>query len=241
MYSLDVNFLKDRHIETARSKKSSKTSFSTLNDRLPLILGASALLLLPALAGSLWLFLNYESGKTQGNIQALDSQLNSLKAQNQRLSELENQIKGVEGELNSLVGVFDQIKPWSALLGEVSRQIPATVAIDSITQDNRSLILTGQAMDYGSLNDFLLNLQNSKFLKSEQTQLVSANLKEMATPLTKPSANIQVTFPRIVSFSLKTELSDIPSSDLQPDLKNNGAVGLVTRIQSLKQKGVVKP
>lgn len=241
MYSLDVNFLKDRHIETAKNKQKAQQSLPSLDSQLPLILGASALVLLPALAGGLLLLLNYESGKTQENIQALDGQIGSLKAQNQRLGEIEEKIKGIEGELQALVGVFDQIKPWSALLAEISHQIPALVAIDAITQDNQSLILDGEAIDYGSLNDFLLNLQNSKFFKSEQTQLVSAALKDMTVSVTKQAENLTVTFPKVVNFSIKTELSSIPASDLQPELKNNGAVGLLSRLQALQQKGVLKP
>lgn len=241
MYSLDVNFLKDRHIETAKTQKKAKRSFSSSNRQLPIILGGAALVLLPALAGGLGFLLNYESGKAQENIQALDSQLRSQKAQDERLNAIEEKIKGVEEELQSLVGVFDRIKPWSAVLGEVSRQIPALVAINAITQDNQSLILEGQAMDYGNLNDFLLNLQNSKFLKSEQTQLVSATLEEISLSLTKQAPNLNITLPKVVNFSIKTELSDIPSSDLQRELANNGAVGLLSRIQTLKTKGVLKP
>lgn len=241
MYSLDVNFLKDRHIETVKTPKKAKRSFSSSNRQLPIILGGAALVLLPALAGGLGFLLNYESGKAQENIQALDSQLRSQKAQDEQLNAIEDKIKGVEGELQSLMGVFDRIKPWSAVLREVSRQIPALVGISTITQDNQSLILEGHAVDYGNLNDFLLNLQNSKFLKSEQTQLVSATFGEYVVSLTKQAPDPNIALPKVVNFSIKTELSDIPSSDLQRELASNGAVGLLSRIQTLKTKGILKP
>jgi type IV pilus assembly protein PilN len=241
MYSLDINFLKDRHIETAKTAKSSKLALPSFDDRLPLIIGGSVLAILPLLAGGLWLAINYQGGKTQENIQALDAQLDSFKAQNQRLTDSLNKTKKIEEDLKSLVGIFEQIKPWSALLKEISRQIPPLVTIDSITQDKQNLILAGQAIDYGNVNEFLLNLQNSKFFKTEPTQLVSATLIERPLTLDKKPDKVKITFPKVVSFSIKTELSDIPSSNLQPELRNNGAAGLLSRIQTLQQKGLLKP
>jgi type IV pilus assembly protein PilN len=241
MYSLDVNFLKDRHIETAKSAKSSKPALASFDDNLPLIIGGSVLAILPLLVGGLLLFINFEQGKTQENIQALDAQLNTFKAQNQRLADAQNKTKTIEEDLKSLVGIFEQIKPWSALLKEISRQIPPLVTIDSITQDKQNLILAGQAIDYGNVNEFLLNLQNSKFFKTEPTQLVSATLIERPISIDKKPDKVKITFPKVVSFSVKTELSDIPSSNLQSELRNNGAVGLLSRIQTLQQKGLLKP
>ena len=41
-----------------------------------------------------------------------------------------------------------------------------------------------------------------------------------------------------VTFTIESKLSDTPTSDLRRELDRKGAVGLVTRIEALKNKGV---
>ncbi|MDX2228934.1 MAG: PilN domain-containing protein [Leptolyngbyaceae cyanobacterium bins.349] len=110
--------------------------------------------------------------------------------------------------------------------------------------------IKGQATSFNNVNDFLLVLQNSKFLKGDKTQIVGATLGEPRTvqlvQIGKQTGQAAsgVNAPKLppeVSFTIQTELTDVPASELIQELESQKATGLVTRIERLQQKGVVKP
>jgi type IV pilus assembly protein PilN len=113
------------------------------------------------------------------------------------------------------------------------------------------LQITGIANSFNDVNDFLLVLQKSNFLKAENTKLVKATLQREAArvePARLQNSQQQQlrteqlpTLPRQVEFQIETALSDVPASDLLRELDRKGAVGLVTRIENLQRKGVIKP
>jgi type IV pilus assembly protein PilN len=254
MYSLDVNFLKDRSLD---SKKTAMTTMVAVGKpdfekQLPIYIGAGVMLLLPLLAGGSILFVNWQKGETQANIQALEAELARLKAQNQKVTELENKTKVVEGDTASLVGVFSQVKPWSALLQDLTDQTPPGIQLVSLQQTGKVLTLSGFAGNYAALNDFVLMLQNSPFFKADKTKLVSATAAPLpisgdgvASESDDPTAQGQDTgiiqIPQGVKYSITTELSDTPDKELLPELVRKGAIGLVTRFKTLEQKGILQP
>jgi type IV pilus assembly protein PilN len=155
------------------------------------------------------------------------------------------------------VGVFNQIKPWSAILQDLTDQTPATVQISGIQQADRVLTLTGFSRNYADLNDFLLTLQNSRFFKADNTKLVTATANPLpitgvetdsgggATAPQQPAsgagdkpAGPTVTVPTGVKYTITTELSDTPDNELMSELTRKGAIGLVTRFKILEQKGI---
>jgi type IV pilus assembly protein PilN len=110
--------------------------------------------------------------------------------------------------------------------------------------------ILGTATSFNDVNDFLLVLQKSKFLKSEKTKILKAELgqpKQLQTiQLTgAPTGNVaekdKVKLPAEVSFEIFAALTDVPASELIQELESKKATGLVTRIETLQQKGVVKP
>ncbi len=108
--------------------------------------------------------------------------------------------------------------------------------------------IAGTATSFNDVNDFLLILQRSKFLKSDTARILSATLGEPKSP---PSIQIggsnsggakdKIKLPGEVAFVIQTELTDVPASELLQELESKKATGLVTRIETLRQKGVVKP
>jgi len=253
MYSLDVNFLKDRSLD---SKKTAMTTIVAVGKpdfekQLPIYIGAGVMLLLPLLAGGSILFVNWQKGQTQINIQALEAELARLKAQNQKVAELENKAKGVDSDTAALVGVFSQVKPWSALLQDLTDQTPPGIQLVSLQQTGKVITLSGFAGNYAALNDFVLMLQNSPFFKADKTKLVSATAAPLPIsgegvisepddpdPTTKESGVVQI--PQGVKYSITTELSDTPDKELLPELVRKGAIGLVTRFKTLEQKGILQ-
>ncbi len=108
--------------------------------------------------------------------------------------------------------------------------------------------ITGTATSFNDVNDFLIILQRSKFVKSDTTRILSATLSEPKLPQavqvggsSAAADRDKVKLPGEVAFVIQTELTDVPASELLQELESKKATGLVTRIETLRQKGVVKP
>jgi type IV pilus assembly protein PilN len=112
-----------------------------------------------------------------------------------------------------------------------------------------NLVISGTARSFDDVNYFLLTLQRSPFFRSEDTQIVQAQLISNSTKLevpevkSKSAATAKVTYqlPKVVGYTIQTSLNDIPASELLRELDRKGAVGLVTRIRTLQEKGVNQP
>ena len=279
MYSLDINFLNDRpdiRPQVQGNKPKQKPAAMT-----PLILGVALGLLLPGVVGGLWFFVQQQTAKLETRQAELDSQLASLQIGQDKIKQLNDEIAKVQGETNDLASVFNQIKPWSAMLQDIRERIPRGVQIQNIqqTEDTASaaaptpaaspapdaqapnaqatsapsptmkLAISGSARSFDEVNYFLLTLQRSPFFKSDETQLVKAELDqnpnkvEVTVPQNKTQSDATVTYtlPKTVDYQIQTTLSDIPASELLRELDRKGAVGLVTRIRTLQEKGVIQP
>ncbi len=242
MYSLDVNFLKDRHLDASKATVPTKAAAGPpLKQQLPIIIGGLVLLVLPALAASSLLLLSQLSSQTQQRIAELDAQLGELNAQTQRIKDIEAQIAKSNQEVQSLVGVFNQIKPWSAMFAELGQQTPKNVQIGLIQQDGLNLIIAGYALNYDDLNDFILTLQSSPFLQADKTKLVEAILQDLPVEVQNVSEDVSVSIPQAIKYTITTQLTERPSSELASELARDGAVGLVSRLKTLQQKGVLQP
>ncbi|MFM7478935.1 MAG: PilN domain-containing protein, partial [Microcystis aeruginosa] len=189
MYSLDVNFLKDRHLNRT-VQTTSNFEISTVIDlskQIPLFIGVGVGAGLLALTGSLGLTVGWKTSQAQALIQQLDGELGQVQVQSKKLEDIRGELKAVEAENKALVGVFNQIKPWSAILQEIRQQTPSTVQLNSVQQVEvpanpnqgqpnpaTGLKISGFASNYEAVNDYLLTLQASPFLQGKQTVIESA-------------------------------------------------------------------
>ncbi|MBD1921569.1 PilN domain-containing protein [Microcoleus sp. FACHB-831] len=269
MYSLDVNFLKDRPDfvnERSNKPKKEKTPIGTM---VPLIAGVAVGLLLPGAVGGLLWYLNQQTAQLEQEGSQLDTQLASQTQKQNEIKSITQQTTTIQGETQALASVFNQIKPWSAMLQEVRDRIPPGVQIKTIVQTEQAapapaatpapnaqaqttplpianLEISGTARSFNDVNDFLLTLQRSSFLKKDSTQLVSASLVANPTTLELPktqaqAANVKIELPKVVEYKIQTSLTDVPSSELVRELDRKGAVGIVSRIRNLQTKGVIQP
>ncbi len=126
MYSLDVNFLKDRHLsQTGKGTPAAKISTAiNLRKQTPLLIGVGVGAGLLTLTGLLGLILGWQTSETQAKIQQLDAELGQLQAQSKKLEDMKAQLTAVGEENEALVTVFNQIRPWSAILQEIRLQTP---------------------------------------------------------------------------------------------------------------------
>ncbi|MGQ4648859.1 PilN domain-containing protein [Lyngbya aestuarii] len=270
MYSLDVNFLVDRpeYSSGEQGTEVPKKARQQAEMR-PLILGMVAGILPLALVGGLLLFLQQQTGQLEEEQARVTQELERSNAQRAQVDQLTKQINATNEETQALATVFNQIKPWSAMLQDIRERVPPGVQIQTIEQteaaankassnaanaqaansDTRQpvkLEITGTARSFDDVNYFLLTLQRSSFFKGDQTQLVSADLvnnpTKLEVPKTQNQSGTQVKYelPKVVEYKIQTNLSNVPASELLRELDSKGAVGLVTRIKTLQQKGVIQ-
>jgi type IV pilus assembly protein PilN len=126
---------------------------------------------------------------------------------------------------------------------------PSGAATAPAPPPNGVIQITGTATSFNDVNDFLLILQRSKFVKTDTAKILSATLGEPKSPQaiqvggggSAGADKDKIKLPGEVAFLIQTELTDVPASELLQELENKKATGLVTRIETLRQKGVVKP
>ncbi|BAY61632.1 Fimbrial assembly [Calothrix brevissima NIES-22] len=258
MYSLDINFLKDRPTYQKKASKKPGIKFPVGN-LTPLYLGVALGICFPAAAiGSLWL-LQAKVVESEQKIAQLDEENKKLDTEIGNINKIKEETNKVKGETQALVSVFDQIRPWSAMLQDLRDRIPAKVQIENIKQTAPTapvagqsgakpaanlaggIEITGMARSFNDVNDFLLSLQQSRFLKSSESKIVTADLVD--APIQPAAANAKegkkIPPIQVVKYTIQSSLSDVPASELIRELEQKGTVGLVARIRSMQQTGVI--
>jgi type IV pilus assembly protein PilN len=261
MYSLDINFIKERpeyKPSTFIQRRGSKLSLPAGNLS-PLYLGLGIGLLLPALVGGGLFFLQSQNTQLEQKIAQIDADLNRLGIQEQEIKKTQEQTNQIQAETQALATVFNQIRPWSAMLQDIRDRIPRTVQIETLKQTAAAaapppgqpasnpvggIELSGVARSFNDVNDFLLSLQQSPFFKPTETRIVTAELIENPIPVVVPvlqsAKAVPVKLPQVVRYTIQSNLSDAQASELLRELERKGALGLVTRIRALQQKGVIQ-
>jgi len=268
MYSLDVNLLKDRpeyKKRTGPSLLKARQPTGNLN-RLYMAIGAA--LLLPGLAGGALLLLESQNSQLDNKIAGLDSQLNNLGIEEQQIKKTQEETNAIKAQNQALASVFNQIRPWSAMLQDLRDRVPAAVQIQSIKQtvppaaaqtaakpaasqtsapqkgqlspnSVGGIEISGMASSFSGVNDFLLTLQQSPFFKPKETKIVTAELVNGPTPASQPGKAVPQP-PQFVKYTIQSSLSDIPASELIGELEHEGTLGLVTRIRTLQERGIIQ-
>jgi type IV pilus assembly protein PilN len=266
MYSLDINFLNDRTERTTDAKFGAPTRVAQESQR-PLYLGVAAAAFLLAATAGLWLFLQNRNAELARQQAELDSQLAAANAQQAQIEAINAEVSQIEQQNQALATVFDRIKPWSAILQDVRDRVPAGVQINTIQQQETAvepppaptdpsqpppavpepppatIQISGNARSFNDVNDFLLTLQRSPFLNGEETRLVSAQLIDNPADVEfsgETQGNIEVELPQVVQYTISSQLTPLPASQLLQDLERTLSVGLAARIQALRDRGVLE-
>jgi type IV pilus assembly protein PilN len=205
----------------------------------------------------------------QANLAQINSQTQQIKDETTALAGVFNAIKPWSATFNE---ISSRTPPDVRIVSITQKELPASAqrpspspspspspgaspaaspAPTAATPPQTGVIeIKGQSTSFNDVNDFLLVLQNSKFLKGDKTRIVDAKLGESRTlqPIqvgkqtsNQAQAGPPPKLPPEVAFTIQTELTDVPASELMQELESQRATGLVTRIERLQQKGVVKP
>ncbi|MEG4343127.1 PilN domain-containing protein [Microcoleus sp. A003_D6] len=136
MYSLDINFLNDRpdYKPVAAAKSSAKKSSGGAKDQLPLIGAALFAFGINAAVMGAWWWVTNENTNLGTEQASLDQEVAKLNTQANAIKAINAETDKVTAEYKALAGVFDQIKPWSAMLQDLSVRTPAGVQIAKIEQ-----------------------------------------------------------------------------------------------------------
>ncbi|MDJ0775122.1 MAG: PilN domain-containing protein [Mastigocoleus sp. MO_167.B18] len=253
MYSLDINFLQDRpsHQKKSESKVKSTTSGGEL---IPLFLGLAVAICLPVFVGGAWYILSAQNNSLESEVAELEAENQQLETEIGDINKIKAETDKIKGENQALVTVFDQIRPWSAMLQDLRDRIPGRVQLENIeqtppaeTDGNKpnsagAVKLSGYARSFNDVNDFLLSLQQSRLFKPSESRILSAELVDAPIPpeVSQSENSELIKLPKVVRYEIQSSLSDVPASELMRELEQKGTVGLVARIRSLQGTGILQ-
>ncbi|WOD38288.1 PilN domain-containing protein [Nodosilinea sp. E11] len=257
MYSLDINFLKDREVRVFEARPRARGPV-VQGDRRPLYLGLAAALIPLALVGGYWAVTRNQINQLQARSIELDGELAQLQGQLQEISTIQGQIEAIRAENNAFVSVFNEIVPWSALLQDIRSRTPARIQIVSLNQGEGTTLETdpnttppraggiaidGVACSYDDINDFALVLQRSPLLQSQTVAISQAQQQPtLLDPQTQgrcPGTAVgDADF--LIDYTIGANITNTPASQLVDELERQGTVGLVSRLQALREKGVIE-
>lgn len=275
MYSLDVNFLNDRQerpteagLSRARVQRQSPLPLYlgiAAAIALPALVGGFWLILQnqnqqlaerqAELEGQL-AALNAQ----RDAITSLETQVQQIETENQALATVFDRIKPWSAVLQDIRGrvpggvqinTVEQFQPEEVAQAAPSptpspapdgTQPAPTAAAPPPTSNVR---IRGYARSFNDVNDFVLTLQRSPFLESEDVKLVTSQLITNPTQVEitnqREDREITVELPRVVEYTIESSLTNLPASALLQDLERTLSVGLSTRIQALRDRGVIQP
>lgn len=189
--------------------------------------------------------INAETEQTTKEADALATVFNQIKPWSALTLEL--------GELMQVSGVrittIEQTEPEPVAAAAPAAAPPPgspAPAAAPATPETAKLVISGLANSFTQINDFLLLLNQSPFFDAENTKLISAELKDNATQLVSTSnqnadgGTAKPQLQPVVEYKIETNLSTANASELLSELEKNGAAGLVNRIKTLQQQGVIK-
>ncbi|MDJ0899411.1 MAG: PilN domain-containing protein [Xenococcus sp. MO_188.B8] len=247
MFSLDINFLKDRGLDTAVATETKvERKSSSIADKIPIVAGAILALVLPGMVFSYSRTFEGKQAKLKQEIQDIEAAIKKSQGQEKSLENLGADLKQARSETQALIGVFEKIRPWSAILREVGDRTPPGTKIDSLEQNgigaNLKLKIGGTARSYSDVNDFVLFLQRSPFFDPNKIVLGTVNSVTWKLELENEDElpeNMILTIPDGVKYTIEAQLANKPNSKLIRELNNKGALGLLTRLKTLENKGVI--
>lgn len=235
MYTLDINFLSDRAADEAQAIERQPIADSQF-----LVYGGAVAVVALAIVGGAFLVLNFQNEGIQQKLSALTAEESQLNSKLTALKTQETELQAIQARTGELVNLFVGNMPVSAIADDIRKRTPITVQVEAITQASvaptaqapatSQISLTGKATSYNELNDFLLLLKASPLLEGKETILVSSVLQ--------PATNDK-NF-TLVNFQIRTAVTAKSPADILPALQKTGADGLVTRVNLLKQQGVIK-
>lgn len=260
-YSLDINFLKDKpgYLEETKKRDKGKGNAAPTNTA-PILLGLVVGLALAGGALGAKLYFDQANNQLRQDTAGLDAELEKVKQEEAKVTAIDAETKAIQDQTASIANVFDQVKPWSAVLKDLSDRAPSGLQIDNVRKveiaptppdpgapppatppgPRPGVEISGSARTFNDVNDFLILLQKSSLFNDKDTVLMSSTTQPNSVQVTTGNGtNVSVKLPDVVKYQIRAPFSDVPASEILAELERKGAIGLVERIETLKAKGVI--
>lgn len=250
MYGIDINFLNDRidrpvDAIVPAGEAAPKAPFAR---KVPLLVGLMVALSAFGGVGSYWMVLENQKKGLVAQSSALDSQLAELQQKISQIDTVKQQTAAINSEIQALAGVFELIRPWSAIVRDVQGRIPTRTQISSLTQTAPTeegsaaggIEIGGNACSFNDVNDFLLTLQSSPFLIDDSIEITTASLGS-EVPGRCPGEAATEESAELVSYTIAGDIKSIPATALLDELnRQQESTGLAARIRALQATGAIE-
>ena len=265
MYGIDINFLNDRQdrpseaiVPVARSAGASSAG------KLPMLIGLGVAIAGLFVVGGYWLVLQQQQKGLMAQQTQLDSQLTELQQKLAQVDTVRQQTAAIDAEITALAGVFERIRPWSAIVRDVQGRTPSRTQISRLVQvaapegdataaatgdaaaapaptsTAGGIELSGNACSFDDVNDFMLTLKNSPFIEGETVEITKAELGEVV-PGRCPGEPDTGEPLALVSYAIVGDIKSIPATELLDELnRQQESTGLAARIRALQDTGAIK-
>ncbi|MGB0563634.1 MAG: PilN domain-containing protein [Spirulinaceae cyanobacterium] len=134
MYSLDINFLKDRASSSAgggekAAKQAAPKRKMTTAELLPVFIGGGVAVLCLAGAGLAYAWVGWQTAQTQEQLAILDGEIQALQQKQAEIDRLRTQVESAQRQTDGLAQIFARILPWSAIIEDIRARIPQGVQL----------------------------------------------------------------------------------------------------------------
>lgn len=250
MYAIDINFLNDRSdrpVDAIVAVEKPKTSAS-VGRKLPIIAGLAGALVALGGVGGYWMILRNQQATLTAQSAELDMQLSELQQKLAQVDTVRQQTQAINTEIQALAGVFERIRPWSAIVRDMQGRIPARTQLSRIVQKPPTeggsaaggIEMGGNACSFDDVNDFLLTLKKSPFLDSESIQITTASLGSSVAGRCPGQAETEEST-TLVSYNITGDIKSLPASALLDELnRQQESTGLAARIRALQTTGAIE-
>jgi len=191
-------------------------------------------------------------------LKVIEQDLKKINDENRAIVNVFTQVQSVAAILQD---IEDQMPQGTVLNSiEFSDQAASnSKAGDLFTQ----VKLSGSAKGFNEVNDLLLTLQGSAFFNPQTLKIENAELSDIVFTFNKPRKlphgvswkqnknTLIVKTPREeteikvpnknVQYTISAQLNPLAEDTILDQLQQKGAVGLLTRMETLKKEGLIKP
>ncbi|MBE9225814.1 PilN domain-containing protein [Phormidium sp. LEGE 05292] len=133
MYSLDVNFLKDRPEFVKPEQNKQKKKFN-VSSNVPLVAGIVVGAFLPLAVAGFWFWQQSEQSSLETQISEIQAKLDKAAKEQGELQKIRQETNSYKEQTQALASVFEQIRPWSAMVKDISERVPPGIQITCIGQ-----------------------------------------------------------------------------------------------------------
>ena len=133
MYSLDINFLKDRAPDDISTPEAPKQPID-IKEYIPAGIGLGVGLIVPGLVFLVLMFIQGQEANLTKQIAELEKQDKQLQGKIADIQKLKKETTAVQDQTQALVTVFDRIRPWSAMLRDLRDLTPGNIQVETIQQ-----------------------------------------------------------------------------------------------------------